>query len=514
MCKHRYNHFNLGEDNGSCKLQEKLTQAIPIDKNGMCIFHSQEVEWKSENDFNSWLSLLIESYGKEQSVDLREVYFIKDSVKDTIDYLEQLVDATIDGASFLDSINCENKEFIGKLNFESCHFPSVVIITDCVFKDDVIFNELRTLGDSVAPIISIEGCRFEKFFTYDSPDLKMNFSIKDSHFDSVQFMNLTNDKELGSFDFVNCVTEIFEINDSVLHSWIDFSGSEFNTAEFEGVSFSGQTSFSGIKVKKNLKFHGKNLNYIFDGITNFSIDFEQLQGEIYFENTNLSNVLKRDKDLLMDYEKKDSGKVKIGPGCIKYRIMTPDLTYQIKEDHQHLISEIGTSFATYFTKHNGYNLGVEIRNRTRYSITLFYFTDEDFAQEEFTQLLGITSARIFGLISDTTSQVSINEDALIDFKIDMMRSFSKAAHQIQKGNWSKESSGAFFGPLLVGNHFHLDVDAANLFLENINFIEALKLMGNEHGAKIAVYQTGETNIFIPKIEANSVNINDRKKEKK
>ena len=54
MCIHSYKNFSINEKNFNCHL-DKILNALPLDDNGKCIFHSEDIQWKQEQSFISHL---------------------------------------------------------------------------------------------------------------------------------------------------------------------------------------------------------------------------------------------------------------------------------------------------------------------------------------------------------------------------------------------------------------------------------------------------------------------------
>lgn len=484
MCNHSYKNFSINEKNFNCQL-EKSINALPIDGNGKCVFHSEDIQWKQKQGFITNLKNYV-SYCKDQQkeIDLREVHFVSEEGKIHIDYIDLLADAVLHQAHFHQTILVKGEtnkiEINGILNFQECVFYHDVIFDNCNFAYDFKLENICFKNDFGILNLQIENCDFEYYFECrDWEDFSANLTISGCKF-----------KENATFESIYVTEHNFEImtneffknfsfTDSQINALaIDFSYNIFQAnAEFNDLAFNAVSLFNNLKVASKLIFTGTSERKIFYGQTHFNIEEQDIQGQIIFQLTNLMLIDARDLEKIKELEKIGTGQVKkviIGAGCIKYRLMSPDLTYYIKEGHHYLISEIGNSFATYFTAHNGFNLGVEVRNKTKDTITLFYFSDEDISEEEFLQLLGVTSQRIFGFISGDSTTVIVQDDAIINLKIDLVSKFIKASYQIHKKNWTSKDSKAFFGPLLPTPTIQLDEKAAHAFLENKSVQEIIK----------------------------------------
>jgi hypothetical protein len=98
-------------------------------------------------------------------------------------------------------------------------------------------------------------------------------------------------------------------------------------------------------------------------------------GTVRFENVNFSMITRASRDRLTLLAK--SGRVEIGPGCIKYRLQTDVRTISVSQSNAPLILELCQTFTNYFTASNGLNLGLEVVERENTQVSFFYFTDED-----------------------------------------------------------------------------------------------------------------------------------------
>lgn len=503
MCKHRYQDYeSLPADKQNCSFN-KIVDHLPLDKDGLCIFHSTDIEWKGDQDFVQWLMVLKNTLTEKNSdLKFQDFYFIAGKGKHQIDYLELLSDAEIENGIFHQMIFAENITIKGDLSFTHCMFSSAFHFSNCHFEGTITFMHTSMSEDTQVPIMMFKECNFNQTFHYvHNPAVYMDFSFRNCVIDSVEFTEFSNLKTLGLFEFVECTVDIFNMKDCIIYN-PDFTNTTFHSAEIENVSFRDETVFNAIKVKSHLHFIGGEDHNIFDGVTHFDVDFENLQGNIYFANANISTFLKEDRERLLDYEKRENGKVQIGAGCIKYRMLSPDYTYQLKGSHQHLITDIGHSFSTFFTKYNGFNLGVEVKNKTKRSITLYYFTDDDIDKKTFIRILEETSGRVFGVVpTHIRKENASRQDALINYQIDLTRSITKIAYLMQKQDWKISESETFFRSLYLNPTIQLNEQAVHAFLKSIDVNDFLKAVQN---LSVTVNQIGNDNKFVGFINTKNI----------
>lgn len=493
MCKHRYQDYeSLPKEKQYCSFNELID--LPTDKDGMCIFHSTDIRWKQEQDFVKWLtSLRVTLIEKQEDINFAEFHFVAEQNKSQIDYIQTLTDADLQYSTFHHMIHGEDIIIQGSLNFSHCTLYPVIRFANCRFQGLSKFTEINITDDSLVSMMIFHECIFSDTFYYVHNKLvNMNFSFRGCEFDSIQMEDFRNEEYVGEFECIDCNIKVFDLRNCMIYN-PDFTGTTFYTADIYNVAFREETVFNDIKVENNLKFVGGTDYSIFEGTTNFDVDFQNLKGNLYFENANLSTFLKPHKERLLEFEKKENSKVEIGTGCIKYRVLSSDFKFKLKDFHHHLITEIGHSFATFFTQYNGFNLGIEVRNKTKHDITLFYFTDDDIDKDEFLQMLGNASSRIFGVETENIQETPSHQDAVVNFQIDLLRSLTKIAYQIQKNNWQISDSKAFFNSLNLNPNIYLDEKSTHAFLEKINVNEFLQTV---KGLSINVNQKGDKNIFI------------------
>lgn len=512
MCKHRYKDYeSLPKDKQFCRLKEYIEDSknLPIDNNGFCIFHSQDLQWKKEQDFVQWLSLLKDGFTqKNEYAYFLEIHFVGEKGKQNIDYLHLLSDSDLQDCTLHEMLFCEDQSINGNLDFRRCTLFPVMRFSNCDFYGELQFTSIHVTDGLEIPLMIFRDCRFHSTFYYVyNLEVKMNFSFSKCEFDAVQMEDFSNEKEYGSFDFTQCDVKVLDMKNCIIYN-PDFTKTIFHTAEFYNVAFKEETVFDGIQVNSNLNFLGGANHYIFEGVTRFDVDFKEIQGNIYFENASISSFLKSHKEALLDFEKRENGKVVIGSGCIKYRVMSDDKVYKIKDFHHHFITEIGHSFSNFFTQYNGFNLGIEVRSKTKKDITIFYFTDDDINKPEFNELINTTSERIFGVESPISKESSIQKDAYVNFQIDLIRSLTKIAYQIQKSNWKFNDSKAFLSALNLSPNIYLDQKSTHAFLKNINVNDFLQTVKN---LSITINQEGNDNKFVGVVNTDKmINKNNKR----
>lgn len=475
MCN--YNYIRNIEDNTEerCCLKDRFkNEVLPYDEDGKCIFHSKDIKWKKENHFVNWLKKLVESFDIKEKNDLRGIQFVSDSSSKSIDYLELLENANLKDSFFHQELEVQNRAGIaGSLDFSNCSFHKGLSFVNCKFYATVKFENITvSFDESNTHKILFENCHFEEYFIFkNTQDLLAHLSFNKCYFkEEVIFKDFTNSNK-SSFEFTECICEKnTEFEEVIILEWIDFSKTKFDHAVFKNCSFEGETSFNGIRVENNVNFIGDEDFRIFNGMTSFDIDFENLKGEISFQNANISNIYKLHKDRFLEVEKNTNGKVKIDSGCIKYRRVSPDYIFDIKSEHHHFILSLGGTFSNYFTKYNGFNLGVEVRSKTSKKITIFYYTDEDVDEDLFLQILEQTSEKVSSLFQNNHT-INPEKDEELNLYIDIYSNLMKISNQIRLGKWNISDSSKILKPIIFSPKISIDAKDLHSNIRNLIPIE-------------------------------------------
>jgi uncharacterized protein YjbI with pentapeptide repeats len=398
------------------------TPVLPMDSQGTCIFHSQDIDWKRKNGFGRNFRQLVHLLAEvEQEHDFAEFVFVGDEVttkggsevqvlhiRDTV--FRRAADFT--GSSFSDSVE-----------FDAVHFQRGATFKGATFYRDLKISNTRS-ADFDFVRAEIRGLAFFRevdctgVALFDDARFTGSSDGFVSRFDGVQFQGLTTfagaSFRLGdesSAGFLNVsFTDVADFTDVQFHCHVDFSNVTFaSAAEFIDTSFHAVGSsarhrgaaveFKQISVAEQgvLAFvstdpHNKMFNH--DVTLRLK---EGSEGTVRFENVNFNRIAGRDREQLTRLAR--SGRVEIGPGCIKYRFQTGVRTVFVEPGNAPLILEICQTFTNYFAASSGLNLGFEVVERDGSKISFFYFTDEDISEVMFLERLACTERHLWNLLS-------------------------------------------------------------------------------------------------------------------
>jgi len=383
-----------------------------IDDEGLCIFHSKDIKWKEESNFQYHFDKLLEILLEkgEKTLDFthfilvgnKKRFIVKDIInqkvsfdfsnaefKTSVDFLNlDINDFMCNDAVFQGSIRIFKSSFLS-MRFEDMIANGVFNMQETTIRHNAFFTNSRFLQLGIFQDINFEGgayftkCIFDyKFINeYEEPVVR---------FDKIVFGNSTN------FNMAKFYCGI-DLWNSTANGSIEFTDTQFSRNDF--------SSFRNIIVNKSMIFKGTNPSpkkKLFPFKFGIDITEDQINGQIHFENVNFYNISPQNKEMLIKMSYGD--KVVIGSGCLKYKVQTPLIKIPVDSLHHNLVKEFTTSFSNYFSFFNGINLGVEIVHQQSDYIEIFYFTDDDITQEELLRRI------------DNTGQNFLQDDSIVENK--------------------------------------------------------------------------------------------------
>ncbi len=436
MCKKIYQH-KLGRNDkyNTCSIIRKFPdKEIPHDKNGFCIFHSEDIEWKLANNFNFHFNELINELNNSENtriIDLREFVFVS-SENDILEIhdIEFQKPLYFNGSVFISEIIFKNIKFTKKadfksvafkkqfsivdtqtdsLNFEKSKFDKVrftnfinngLNFTSAEFEEKAIFKNMQTKSFSefsnaiFKDTVSFIECKFKLITNFSFAIFKAkNVYKKETKFENVTFDD-TVDFEQTNFACMITFTKTIFNRDA---SFID---TNFSMTKNVILGKMNSINFLDIHIGENciMEFKsGDTKNKIFKHDVFFRNEI--IDGSIVFENVNFNKIDDKARIRLLKLQKEN--KVIIGRGCLKYLHQTATRTIFINGNLQGLVVELMNTYSNFFIEHNGFNLGFEILERDDKKIEYFYFSDEpNLTKEQFEERLGKTEAEIWTIVQN------------------------------------------------------------------------------------------------------------------
>lgn len=471
MCNYQYKNFSINKKNYSCQLSTHFDE-LPVDSEGKCVFHSQNISWKEKNDFVDFLTKYVSKCRKNNyEIDLREVHFIAKKDRIIIDYIDIISGANLVGVTFHDSIELKGKNLKKKipneLSFKDCTFKNNVKFKNCEFREKLEFCEVTFENVYGVLYLEFHDCSFYYFDFIRNKNFGAHIAIVGCEFmEDVSFENFTmSDNFLDIVD--NTFNERFAFRNSEVDTlYINLSNNEFNEeATFENTSFYATTDFNTPKVVQKLIFTGSAERKIFYGQTRFSLKDEDVQGQIIFQQTQLNVVKKEDLEKIKELTKigeSDRKKVVIGSGCIKYRWQTDPKTIRIDAENNYIIQEFANSFAVFLSKWENVNFGIELLEKTSTELTFFYFSDQDLGNE-FYETFYHAQEMYLGLLANSlpTPEVDMQKEEIINFlrtRLSQNSILIQARLQHENQKWNESDTQALIESLTLPNQKVLPLD--------------------------------------------------------
>ncbi len=464
MCTYKYKNFSVSKKNHSCKLSE-VFETLPIDTEEKCIFHSEDLKWKEKNDFISFLQHYI-SYARKNDleIDLRGVHFIAPKDKTVIDYIDFISGAIISGSTFHDPIEIKGKKvkkvIPKKLSFQECVFKNNVKFINCLFKGHLEFSHVSFDNEFGILWLELIDCSLLYFDFVHNTDFGAHLAIVGCNFkEDVLFENFL--MQENCLDLVdNTFNESFIFKDSEIDTmYINLSNNHFKEeATFENTSFYAVTDFNKPKISQKLLFTGSAKRKIFYGQTRFSLNVDDVEGQIVFQQTQLNVINKEDLEYIKRLQKVgnvDRKKVVIGPGCIKYQWQTEPKTIKINPDNLYIIEEFSRSFATFVSLWENKNFGVELLEKTSTELTFFYFSDQDLGNAFYDTFYQAQKVYL-GLLSNTlpATENQMSKEEMIQFlrtRLSQNSLLIQAKLQHENNKWNESDTQALIESVTLPN---------------------------------------------------------------
>ncbi|OOQ59825.1 pentapeptide repeat-containing protein [Mucilaginibacter pedocola] len=390
-----------------------LSEKMPLDKKGLCIFHSRDIDFKLKNKFDRWLDAMLGQSRKHVPdddeyehrlvsgepgpfvFDLRGAYLIgkERGSKETGKVTEILIrsiefeydtEVKLDYAEIADPLrieNCQVKK--GILNFKHTIVNAELFITNTHI-GTLSFNDARLNGG-----LLMRNCDLVNYAEFGGMVVRNVFQLSDVHFKTHAFFNSTNfaceSVLIENTDFLGKA----EFGLATFHGDVEIQESRFDQLlSFSNATFKGPVCFTGNKYEDNVQFtsNDRSNRMFYEEVRFIFIDkFSEVQQRLIFDNVNYYLISGPDRKELAALERRN--KVTVGAGCIKYRVQTPLIHIDTRDVTGNIARELAYSFTNYFTSSTGSNLGVEFVDKRIDSLSLFYFTDEDISQVEFKRRL-------------------------------------------------------------------------------------------------------------------------------
>lgn len=485
-----------------CAVLREQNIDLPFDEKQMCLFHSEDIEWKVQNNCFERLLEVLAIWDKSEQIEslncLQVVFVGKDNPEEvrtsiytdehgnttTTKRFERIIDfsqmtfeksfcagdgvfidktsffktqfmreAHFDKAAFKSSVNFSAANFSSRGFFVESHFYGSADFCGAVFAEDPLYQQCCSFAlaefhgwDVIftqaifQQVVSFEGTRF----------LLVKNSI--GHYEDAELMFDAVDF-LGGCSFKNSVIEMAcHFSQACFAQLCEFSNTQFakdSPLYFERVNIAGQ-----------LKFEGTHDNRLLKNVTYLSVNPKKFTGKIYFKNINLSYVPQDLRAELIRLSTTNKEKVFIDSGCIKYRL-TYEKTVKTDSDGQNLFVEMARIFVQYFQLFQHKQLGIEITERTTEQLTLLLFSDEDIDQALWLEQIQACEGHFWQqLNSDKADGLSAVPVALstgettrwVDLQINLLSFFFKLGFRMKMGKSKQLALGVTLSQAQTDEH--------------------------------------------------------------
>lgn len=461
MCNFRYNELKLGNRPSTCQIGLYLQNYpisyrlprfvdLPLDEQGMCIFHSLSLEWKLANQFfERFLDLLFCQNLDEQleEIDFREFQIIGlAEIELTDDEMSKIRPAhrlngyrsqffrqflcadlkIIKPWIFTDSIFHDDTNFIGisankKLDFDGVTFKKTLNIKDCLFEAYILFKEKCRFGK----IVYMEKVQFRQYVDFEGAHFADTVNIKHCEFGEFILADamIGDAREKEDPGIWNIIQE------NTFNKKVDFSRSKFkyntaitsclfrNEVRFDDTFFEKGFNLVKPQIEDNVYFVSSNKNIkLFNSSINFLFDEKAFigTGQILFKNVNLFQLNPAFKENLRYYELNHQIDIE---NCLRYRVSIERI-YATKQIDNRIIADLCNAFSDFYQFKFGKNLNVEVlRNEQNNNVRVIYHSDDNLSIEQFEELILQCKNDFLELVLKTDPEAPAEEqDTVITFK--------------------------------------------------------------------------------------------------
>lgn len=455
------------------------TQKLPVDPEGLCLFHSRNKEWKIDNGFGNRFNELLKATAiicqinpvRKWAFNFSGFYFLPETgalnsencpTNIALDFrFCEFEDDFIIKDLHLKSIDLDNSNIQGTFSIRNVNLSSNINASNCIYINGILIWNAVLEGYNY-----FDGCTFKQLNKKSSTE----FKFKES---TIAYINFENSI------FESAVTfEKLALNNDVIFDKCTFSDECYlHDCEINAVCSFKETSFllpenanpmySSVDLRKlRLSENGK---LIFTGSKPFEnmvsgeleINFAaNPKGFVLFENFNLNKITAHAKLKLFELEK--TGKVEIGKGCRKYYCQTPVFEIRAAKANQVLILDLVKVFTNYFEIHNHYNLGVEIIERKSDLLRYFFFSDEIISNDEFETRIKNNEIDLWQSFSNLSQyaadQLTVSLVKEKDLLVDVAGVFLKIKNRILAGDFSPKQWSEIVGSIAIDGRPVINTD--------------------------------------------------------
>ena len=417
-CKHT--HTISGKD-VQCDLNTHIE--LPLDEKSLCIFHSNDILWKKENDLKSYLTELFK-YIYDNKINFGFYNFIFTGEDIVVDFpidnillfnrLISKTTLTFYDCIFLCEIELIECKFKEALNFVNCKFNNYFTLNNCTFYNELnIYNNshfTKRLGfycdNTFNNNVRINNSTFEEELSIENNSFNGNLEIDDCSFSINHGLHLYLNKFLKGFYIRNSfkIGNLTIIENNIRDNAII---SNINNDRFMDISKN--------KYHKDFTFQGIEGNLLFNPDTIFEIqkkDLTNSTSRIIFDYCDINNLKVKTLRTLTELEEIDQVVFNDTNKMTRSRIVHYIENRNIPE---YLLSDIFTLVGRYFENHYSLQLSVSVQKMLSVNKTKVTFSSKQLID------LDVFNEIFINCVKNIFSDNEFNEDATTYDKYDDLR---------------------------------------------------------------------------------------------
>lgn len=419
-----------------------VNSALPVDTNGVCLFHSSDIEWKRNNNFVERLTALIDWAGHD--VDMEDISFddfvlvgnctLVNTAWEKHDYK---LDSTNKHILYFQNVRCRknivfhNAKFLDPLIIENGFFKADLIIDHCVFEDSISLNRL-----SIEANLYIQESEFKRHLIWDGSNRVFEHTtiIDTKFYGRTLFSGLVLDNHVVFDNNIFVKSEYVNEFNCSFDGGLDFTRNEFTDLHFDACRFYGDCTFAELTqhhsfavfnpiIQGQVSFVGTAEHLLFNPNTRIYLNEDCFEGgHVTFEYCNVKDLGVAFVDNIKTLE--DLELVRISTTCQVERLTMiyeyypyTSLKANIIEDFTHLV-------ARYFRRWHAVNLTVKIdRNKDKRTIRVVFKTTDDISDDEFQKIMRRFSQTVLASMQSTDEEI-----------LDIVNTYRNIIDRLQKSN--------------------------------------------------------------------------------
>jgi len=328
---------------------------VPIDTEGYCIYHSQDLGWKyKQGGFQYFTELIGEGNTKRapteyyglQIVGKRREEHLHKMFEDKVVLLNDVIvpdDLTFFDCVFHDEVYLENIRFFGTTAFHGCEFKSGVEVHRCRFDADLdVMQSCIFQG----PVFINNGCTFNGPIQIDSNYFFHNFDVDNCmHLGPVYIADnqFKNEDEAVAF---SCIFKNgFTFRDNELEGYLSFQECQFFEENMiRNLSYNADFQMQECEYYGSMLFQGTEQKLQFSPNSTIEVNQNQFNGSARFTFDYCDMLNLNDEFIGQVKELEQLQLVKLNPTCKTHRFIkvivydTREITDILLEDYIRVVS--------------------------------------------------------------------------------------------------------------------------------------------------------------------------------